>query len=151
MGDFRGFIHGLVETTRGLLDKLLFCAADQPAPAIPWGRLYDNPVEGKAGWSFLCDSRMTWPVDSLFGPTATIPPRSGHIWLEQQSPAPRELLSTQERALLWGSNPGTRRAWSSDRFCENTDERHERERAITDPDNKAAMDDEQWPGYIADL
>lgn len=28
MGDFRGFIHGLVETTRELLDQLLLCAAD---------------------------------------------------------------------------------------------------------------------------
>ena len=63
MGDFRGFIHGLIETTRGLLDQLLLGAADQPPPAIPWGRLYDNPVEGKAGWSFVCDSRTTWPVD----------------------------------------------------------------------------------------
>ncbi|KAG2419179.1 hypothetical protein HFD88_002286 [Aspergillus terreus] len=32
--DFRGFIHGLVETTRGLLDQLLLGAADQPPPAI---------------------------------------------------------------------------------------------------------------------
>lgn len=35
MGDFRGFIHGLVETTRELLDQLLLCATDQPPPAIP--------------------------------------------------------------------------------------------------------------------
>lgn len=63
MGDFHSFIHGLVETTRELLDQLLLCAADQPPPVIPWGRLYDNPVEGKAGWSFVCDSRTTWPVD----------------------------------------------------------------------------------------
>ncbi|KAI9034735.1 uncharacterized protein KD926_006348, partial [Aspergillus affinis] len=63
MGDFRGFVHGLVGVTRGLLDQLLFSSADQLAPAIPWGRLYDNPIEGKAGWSFLQDSRTVWPVE----------------------------------------------------------------------------------------
>lgn len=307
MGDFRGFIHGLVETTRELLDQLLLCAADQPPPAIPWGRLYDNPVEGKAGWSFVCDSRTTWPVDGQrwlidrvrAEPTLQaqfirthrchppkirayfrqvvefkeklavlthicggqpsrapellsiqhvntdtnvrrniyiddgmvalvtayhkgfyasndakiihryVPREIGELiiyylwlvrpfvdqldtWLEQQSPAPREPPSTQERALLWGPDPGTRRTWSSDRFREvfkretqsrltkkkpvhpaadrdiaigisrrflrassqfpqSADERHPREPAITDPDNEAAMDDEQWPGHIADL
>lgn len=35
-------------------------------------------------------------------------------WLEQQSPALREPPSTQERALLWGPDPSTRRTWSSD-------------------------------------
>ena len=93
--------------------------------------------------------------------------------------------------MLWGPDPGTRRAWSSDRFREvfkretqgrlidkpvhpaayrdiaigisrrflrassqfpqSADERHQREPTITDPDNEAAMDDEQWLGHIADL
>ncbi|KAG2420420.1 hypothetical protein HFD88_000032 [Aspergillus terreus] len=197
IGDFRGFIYGLVETTRELLDQLLLGAADQPPPAILWGRLYDNPVKGKAGWSFICNSRITivalvtayhkgfYASNNVKIIHRYVPREIGeliiyYLWL---SPAPREPPSTQERALLWGPNPGTRRVWSSDwfrevfkqetqsrltkkkpvylaayrdiaisisrrflrassQFPQSADERHQQEPAITDPDNKAAMDDE---------
>lgn len=49
IGNFHSFIHGLVKTTQELLDQLLLYTANQPPPTIPWGRLYNNPVEGKAG------------------------------------------------------------------------------------------------------
>ncbi|KAH1303883.1 hypothetical protein KXX47_008497, partial [Aspergillus fumigatus] len=237
MGDFRGFIHGLVKTTRELLDQLLLCAADQLPPAIPWGWLYDNPVEGKAGWSFrwLIDRVRAEPtlqaqfirthrchppkIRAYFWQVVEFKEKLAHVntdtnvcrniyiddgmvalvtayhkgfYASNDSPAPREPPSTQEHALLWGPDPGMWRTWSSDRFREvfkretqswltkkkpvhpavyrdiaigisrwflrassqfpqSADERHPREPAITDPDNEAAMDDEQWPGYIADL
>ena len=59
MGDFRGFVHGLAGVTRDLLDRLLFTSAEQPAPTIPWDRLYDDPTQPRTGWSFLRDSRTT--------------------------------------------------------------------------------------------
>lgn len=40
---------------------------------------------------------------------------------------------------------------ASSQFPQSADERHPREPAITDPDNEAAMDNEQWPGHIANL
>ncbi|KAJ2756187.1 hypothetical protein H4S06_003331, partial [Coemansia sp. BCRC 34490] len=62
MGDFQGFIHGLVGVTWGVLDQLLFCGDSKPAPVIPWSKLYDDPSQEMAGWSFLLDSQTTWPV-----------------------------------------------------------------------------------------
>lgn len=75
IGDFRGFIHGLVEIIWELLDQLLLYTTNQPPPVIPWGRLYNNPIEGKAGWSFVCDSWMTWPVDGQWW-------LINHVWAE---------------------------------------------------------------------
>jgi superfamily II DNA or RNA helicase len=62
MGQFRGFVHGVVGAARTLMGSLL-CQSDHGQwPAIPWDRLFDNPTEGGAGWSFLQDRRTPWPV-----------------------------------------------------------------------------------------
>jgi superfamily II DNA helicase RecQ len=64
MGDFRGFIHGLVGATHRILQQQLLLLSDPAAvPVIPWDRLRDDPTQGKAGWCFLDDSRTRWPVD----------------------------------------------------------------------------------------
>ncbi|RHZ43206.1 uncharacterized protein CDV56_100941 [Aspergillus thermomutatus] len=44
MGDFQGFIHGLM-------------------PPIPWTALYDDPSQSQRRWNFLQDARTQWPVD----------------------------------------------------------------------------------------
>lgn len=63
-GDLRGWIHGLVQSCRDLLaSELLLLSASVEAPSIPWSTIADNPSETAAGWSFLQDSRTTWPVD----------------------------------------------------------------------------------------
>jgi hypothetical protein len=63
MGDFRGFVHGLVSSMRQLVhQELLMCDAAS-APAIPWAQLMDDPTQAKPGWCFLNDSRTQWPVD----------------------------------------------------------------------------------------
>ncbi|KAH3277027.1 hypothetical protein KXV19_006590 [Aspergillus fumigatus] len=178
MGDFRGFIHGLVETTRELLDQLLLCAADQPPPAIPWGRLYDNPIEGKAGWSFVCDSRTTWPVDGqrwLIDRVRAEPMLQAQFIRTHRCHPPKIRAYFRNAHCCGGLTPargsrltkkkpvhpaayrditiGISRRFlrASSQFPQSADERHPREPAITDPDNEAAMDDEQWPGHIADL
>ncbi|KAJ5609933.1 hypothetical protein N7510_006652 [Penicillium lagena] len=62
MGDFRGFVHGLVSSMRQLLhEELLMCDAAS-APTIPWDQMMDDPTQPKPGWSFLNDSRTPWPV-----------------------------------------------------------------------------------------
>ena len=64
MGEFRGFVHGLVGATRTLLGELLQEAdLGLGLPAIPWDRLFDDPAEQTPGWSFLRDRRTPWPVD----------------------------------------------------------------------------------------
>lgn len=61
MGQFRGFVHGMVRSTREFLcQKLLF---GQEIPAIPWDGLYDDPTASAVGWSFLKDPRTQWPVN----------------------------------------------------------------------------------------
>jgi hypothetical protein len=32
-------------------------------PSIPWAKLTDNPANEAAGWNFLQDGRVQWPVD----------------------------------------------------------------------------------------
>ncbi|KAL4996641.1 hypothetical protein BDV10DRAFT_186882, partial [Aspergillus recurvatus] len=62
MGQFRGFVHGVVGAAQELMAGLL-CQPDREQwPAIPWDRLFDNPTEGTPGWSFLRDPRTPWPV-----------------------------------------------------------------------------------------
>ena len=62
MGDFRGFIHGLISSTRQILqNELLFCE-NASVPAIPWQAIYDDPTETAHGWNFLKDTRTAWPV-----------------------------------------------------------------------------------------
>ncbi|KAH3208853.1 hypothetical protein KXV77_008742, partial [Aspergillus fumigatus] len=62
MGDFRGFIHGLVTAAREILGYL--CMQDHAQmPAIPWTALYNDPSQSQAGWNFVQDARTQWPVD----------------------------------------------------------------------------------------
>lgn len=64
MGEFRHFIHTMVSDTRSLLcNRLLFTDDQDPVPVIPWGALYDDVTHSAVGWSFLKDTRTTWPVD----------------------------------------------------------------------------------------
>lgn len=52
-GDFRGFIHGLVNVTRQILrEQLLLAGESTEVPAIPWDQLRDDPTQAKAGWNF---------------------------------------------------------------------------------------------------
>lgn len=63
MGDFRGFVHGLVGRMRQqLVEELMFCSETAP-PVIPWEGLYDDPTQNAPGWSFIRDIRTRWPVD----------------------------------------------------------------------------------------
>ncbi|KAJ6078255.1 hypothetical protein N7467_008008 [Penicillium canescens] len=64
MGDFRGFIHGLISSARQILhNELLFTVENGSVPAIPWQAIYDDPTETAHGWNFLKDTRTPWPVD----------------------------------------------------------------------------------------
>lgn len=82
MGDFRGFVHGLVGSLRGILfEQLLFSTTSQ-VPTIAIEDLYDDPTQSRADWSFLNDTRTRWPVN-------------GREWLIQrvaQEPALRKRL-----------------------------------------------------------
>lgn len=63
MGDFRGFVHGLVDNIRQqLVTELIFCT-QTPPPVIPWVHLYDDPTQNDTGWNFIQDPRTQWPVD----------------------------------------------------------------------------------------
>lgn len=62
MGDFRGFVHGLVGRMREhLVHELMFCTQSAP-PVIPWDGLYDDATQSASGWSFIQDLRTQWPV-----------------------------------------------------------------------------------------
>ena len=89
MGDFRGFVHGLVGATRQLLQNELLFGKYLAIPAIPWPSMRDDPTQLKAGWSFLHDQRTRWPVD-------------GQQWMMQQLQAQPFL---QRQFLRLGSNP----------------------------------------------
>ena len=46
MGDFKGFIHGLVGATKQLLhEELLFAAEGGSVPPIPWREIRDDPTQ----------------------------------------------------------------------------------------------------------
>jgi len=63
MNEFRGMVHAVVQDARRILiDDILGCPSDA-VPAIPWDRLYDDPSNNQARWSFLQDTRTQWPVD----------------------------------------------------------------------------------------
>ena len=60
MGDFRGFVHGLVGSTRKLLrEEILLSdwAGAAEIPTVLWASIRDNPTQTKMGWNFLQDSR----------------------------------------------------------------------------------------------
>lgn len=62
-GELRSWVHGLVHTVQDLLSSdLLLLPTTTDLPRVPWASLADDPSEGKAGWSFLQDSRTNWPV-----------------------------------------------------------------------------------------
>ena len=62
MGDFRGFVHGLVGKTRQILvEQLMFCPP-ATAPVVPWDHLYDDASQSARGWNFIQDTRTQWPV-----------------------------------------------------------------------------------------
>jgi hypothetical protein len=64
MGDFKGFIHGLVGATKQLLhEELLFATEGGSVPLIPWREIRDDPTQRGHGWSFLKDTRTQWPVE----------------------------------------------------------------------------------------
>jgi hypothetical protein len=65
MGAFRGFVHGLVGSTRELLQEILYISTTttNQFPPIPWSALYDYATQGKKGWCFLQDTRTRWPVE----------------------------------------------------------------------------------------
>jgi hypothetical protein len=87
LGDFRGFIHGLVGAAKQLLHNELLFHERLAIPAIPWASLRDDPTQTKAAWSFLHDQRTQWPV-------------VGSQWLMQQLQAEPFL---QQRFLRLGS------------------------------------------------
>ncbi|KAJ5860055.1 uncharacterized protein N7529_007365 [Penicillium soppii] len=62
MGDFRGFTHGLVSSTRQILHEELLFSQASSVPSIPWQAMFDDPTETAHGWSFLKDTRTVWPV-----------------------------------------------------------------------------------------
>ncbi|KAJ5863522.1 uncharacterized protein N7529_001349 [Penicillium soppii] len=62
MGDFRGFTHGLVSSTRQILHEELLFSQASSVPTIPWQAMFDDPTETAHGWSFLKDTRTVWPV-----------------------------------------------------------------------------------------
>lgn len=71
LDDVRSVVHGLVETvgsglTRDLLSMEGGGSHDwkpDGLPTISMERLFDNPAELSAGWSFLQDARTEWAVD----------------------------------------------------------------------------------------
>ncbi|CAG8367280.1 unnamed protein product [Penicillium salamii] len=63
MGQFKGFVHQLVNDTRRVLLKELMFADDIAVPPIPWTAMYDDPTQAGPKWSFLQDRRTSWPVD----------------------------------------------------------------------------------------
>jgi hypothetical protein len=70
IGAFRGFVHGLVGSTRELLQEILYISPTTTTttmtnqfPPIPWSALYDDATQGKKGWCFLQDTRTRWPVE----------------------------------------------------------------------------------------
>jgi hypothetical protein len=67
MGDFRGFVHGLVRDTRRILQEDLLFRNQQgaaPIPPVPWLSMCDDPSQAATGWSFSHDNRTQWPVQT---------------------------------------------------------------------------------------
>jgi hypothetical protein len=61
MGDFHGFVHGLVTAAQEILGQLCMQPYNQ-MPPIPWTALYNNTSESQPGWNFLQDAQTRWPV-----------------------------------------------------------------------------------------
>ncbi|OGE46773.1 hypothetical protein PENARI_c114G07895 [Penicillium arizonense] len=49
MGDFRGFIHGLISSARQILHNELLFSENGSVPAILWQAIYDDPTETAHG------------------------------------------------------------------------------------------------------
>jgi hypothetical protein len=64
MAQFRSMVHGLAaESRRLLLEELLFSSKAALVPAVLWGSMWDNLIDGRLGWNFLKDYRIHMPVD----------------------------------------------------------------------------------------
>jgi hypothetical protein len=67
LSDFRGFLHGLISSTRTILfDDLLFSQSPNivdKIPEIPWSNIFDNPLDSTPNMSFLNDSRTDLGLD----------------------------------------------------------------------------------------
>ena len=73
MSDFRGFLHGLVHSTRTILyDELLFksITKSRDIPKIPWEKIHENPLDNSPFSNFLynpqLDLDISRPQDWLF-------------------------------------------------------------------------------------
>ena len=62
MGDFRGMVHGLVDSMRHQFHHQLLFTEGAQVPHIDLQDLYDDPTQRTADWSFIKDSRTKWPV-----------------------------------------------------------------------------------------
>jgi len=70
MNDIRSVVHGLVVTVQHDLARNLLLMEPgrydwkpDGMPALSMGRLFDNPAQLDAGWSFLQDARNDWAED----------------------------------------------------------------------------------------
>ena len=73
MSDFRGFLHGLVHSTRTILyDEILFrsITKSRDIPEIPWEKIHENPLDNTPFSNFLhnpqSDLDISRPQDWLF-------------------------------------------------------------------------------------
>jgi len=72
ISDFRSFIHGLTSATRAILYKdILFENSNsnssspiQKIPAIPWDRIFDNPLDSTSFFNFLSDNRTSLGLEN---------------------------------------------------------------------------------------
>lgn len=67
--DFRGFIHGLISSTRSILinDILFesyFTHSTSQIPEIPWGDIHDNPLDPTPFSDFLSNSRSNFQLSN---------------------------------------------------------------------------------------
>ena len=73
MSDFRGFLYGLVHSTRTILyNEILFksITKSRDIPEIPWEKIHENPLDNSPFSNFLhnpqSDLNISRPQDWLF-------------------------------------------------------------------------------------
>ncbi|KAF7184846.1 hypothetical protein CNMCM7691_006947 [Aspergillus felis] len=131
MGDFRGFIHGLVTAAREILGQL--CMQDHAQmPPIPWtwpvdgthwmiSRLRAEPAMQRhfmRGGRFHPSAiQQYWQRVAQFKEKLAIMLAA---WQAAQAALGIQAVqgSQAAQAWLWGPDPGTGREWSSERFRE---------------------------------
>ena len=67
VSDFRGFVYGLIASTRAILfEELLFdnisTHSNQKIPEILWSSIYDNPLDSSLGVNFLNNIQTSMQV-----------------------------------------------------------------------------------------